>query len=370
MKQVAIPPVVLALALAFTSSTGYAQSCSREEDNAPAVLSIRAVGDVVLGSDFPEPHYPADFERTTPQRLAKTLGQADVVFGNFEGALTTHNVSTKVAGGSVFAFRMPPSFAPMLRSAGFGVMHISNNHTFDFGEPGFRDTLRHLTRAGILPVGEKDRVVVQDVRGMRVAWIGFNYSLRHNVVGDYEKLAELVRTARQQADLVILSVQAGAEGNEALRVVDREEIFLGENRRNIYAFAHRAVDLGADLVLGHGPHVVRGLECYKRKLIAYSLGNFVGWGALSTKRAAAVSMVLEVKLARDGRALAFDVIPVRFSEDKFPEFDDSGLVRYLVNDLSRLPPLNGSVHLPVSVDGERRYREWLSTAQLGKIVGR
>jgi hypothetical protein len=376
MKSLCFTPHRLALAalsltLTLAAPVGLAQTCPSNDDTPTAAesISIRAVGDIVLGTDFPEAHYPSGFEKTTSLRLRKTLGHADVIFGNFEGALTAHNVSTKIAGGSVFAFRMPPAFAPMLKEAGFDVLHIANNHTFDFGDQGFRDTLRHLSQAGILPVGEKDRVVFQDVRGTRLAWIGFNYSFRHNVVGDHDKLAELIQVARRQADLVIISVQAGAEGNEALRVVDHEEIFLGENRRNVFAFARRAVDLGADLVLGHGPHVVRGLECYKGKLIAYSLGNFVGYGALSTRRAAAVSMVLEVSLSRNRHTLGFDVIPVRFSEDKFPEFDESGLVRFLINDLSLRPPLNGSVRLPVPADGAQRYREWLSATGLAKIVG-
>ena len=335
------------------------------------LVTIRAVGDIVLGSDWPTSHYPPDFEKTAARRLSETLGHADIVFGNFEGTMTTYDVSTKVPhGGSVFAFRMPPSFAPLLRNAGFNVLHISNNHTYDFGERGFHDTLRYLTEAGIHTVGERDRVTLQRVRGVTVAWVGFNYSLRHNFIGDDEKLVELIRSARHQADLVIVSVHAGAEGNEALRVVDHDETFLGENRRNVFAFARRAVDLGADLVLGVGPHVVRGLECYKGKLIAYSLGNFVGYNALSIRNAAAVSMMLEVSLSHDRRTVAFDVIPLRFSEDRFPLRDsDEQLARFLLNDLSHRPPLNGTVQLPVPDAGTAAYRGWIDAAGLGKFIG-
>ena len=269
------------------------------------IVTIRATGDIVIGTDFPVSHYPPGFEARLENTLRTTLGQADVIFGNFEGALTTHNRSPKLGSGSpyVFAFRMPPHFASMLRRSGFGILNIANNHSYDFGEKGFNDTIAYLAQAGIETIGEQDKIVVMRVKGVRIAWVGFNYSIRHNDMHDFPRLERLVREAKGKADLVVVSIQAGAEGNEALRVVDREEIFLGERRGNTFAFAHRAVDVGADLVIGHGPHVLRGMECYKGKLIAYSLGNFVGYNALSIKRAAAISAAKDARDRRGARAL-------------------------------------------------------------------
>jgi poly-gamma-glutamate capsule biosynthesis protein CapA/YwtB (metallophosphatase superfamily) len=328
------------------------------------IVTIRATGDIVIGTDFPVSHYPPGFEARLENTLRGTLGRADVIFGNFEGALTTHNRSPKTGSGSpyVFAFRMPPHFAPLLRRAGFGILNVANNHSYDFGEKGFNDTLAHLAQAGIETIGEQDKIVVMRIKGVRVAWVGFNYSIRHNDMHDGPRLEKLVREARAKADLVVVSIQAGAEGNEALRVVDREEIFLGERRGNVFAFARRAVDLGADLVVGHGPHVLRGMECYKGKLIAYSLGNFVGYNALSIKRAAAISAVLEVRLGRNGHTLGYDIIPVRFNDERLPEVDREQLARYLINDLSRLSPLNSTVQLLVPEEGRARYRAWAQEA--------
>jgi poly-gamma-glutamate capsule biosynthesis protein CapA/YwtB (metallophosphatase superfamily) len=187
-------------------------------------------------------------------------------------------------------------------------------------------------------------------------------------VRDFDKLAELVHKARPLADLVVVSMQAGAEGNEHLRVRDHEEMFLGENRGNTFAFARKAIDLGADLVLGHGPHVLRGMECYKGKLIAYSLGNFVGYNALSIKRAAAVTVALHVQLSKQGETLGFNVTPLKFNEQRFPEPDPEALASFLINDLSRLAPLNGSVQIPVPDAGRGRYREWLHAAGLNKLI--
>ncbi len=363
---------VAVLVLATLPVTAPARTCSPESPLSAdtQAVTIKAVGDIVLGSDWPTPHYPADFDIRAQAGMRQVLGQADVVFGNFEGALTKHNVSTKKANGStVFVFRMPPRFAGLLRGAGFNVLAIANNHTLDFGERGLADTLKHLSRAGVLAIGEADKIVLQKVRDVTLAWIGFSHLDRHNNVRDFDKLAELVRRARRLADLVIVSVQAGAEGTDYLRLRDHEETFLGENRGNTFAFARKAIDLGADLVIGHGPHVLRGIECYKGKLIAYSLGNFVGYNALSIKRAAAVTIVLEVKLSKQGQTLGFDVSPLKFNEERFPEPDPDALASYLINDLSRLAPLNGTVRLSVSDAGRGRYLEWLNAEGLSKLVG-
>jgi poly-gamma-glutamate capsule biosynthesis protein CapA/YwtB (metallophosphatase superfamily) len=362
---------VFSLSLSTVCNLSTAQTCQNEETShaTSEIITLKAVGDIVLGSDWPTSNYPTGFEKDIQTRLKQVLGDADVIFGNFEGALTTHDTTTKnIGSGTQFAFRMPPRFALLLKSSGFDVLNIANNHTFDFGQPGFSDTTAHLSKAGILVVGESNKIALQKINDVTLAWIGFSYLLRHNNVADTERLAELMQKARAQSDVVIVSMQAGAEGSEALKVRDDDEIFLGENRGNTFAFARRAVDLGADLVLGHGPHVLRGMECYKGKLIAYSLGNFVGYGALSIKRAASISAILEIKLAKNRQTLGFNVIPIKFNSQKLPEMDKDNLARHLINDLSRLPPLTGTVNLPTTSDGVEKYRRWLSASELIKIL--
>jgi poly-gamma-glutamate capsule biosynthesis protein CapA/YwtB (metallophosphatase superfamily) len=365
---------VIAAGLGWSAGVmpGFAQSCASFAVPPSAnAVTIKAVGDIVLGSDWPENSYPAGFETFATDRLRDVLGYADMIFGNFEGTLTTHGVANKIPKpGAVFAFRMPPHFATVLKAAGLGVAHISNNHTYDFGETGFRDTLANLAAADILTIGDLDQIAVRTVNGIKLAWVGFSYSSRQNSMHDLEKLAALVTAGRSQAELVIVSIQAGAEGSDSLKVLDREETFLGENRGNVFVFARRAVDVGADLVLGHGPHVVRGMENYRGKLIAYSLGNFVGYGALSTKRAAALSTVVSITLSNRGELLKFDVMPLRFDEEKFPVADPDQLTCHLINDLSAISPLNASIRLSVADEGRARYREWLGEAGLLKTLGK
>ncbi len=366
-----LPCTILAVFI-FVGTAHGSLTCAPTEGApaaSPETVSLRAVGDLVLGNNWPNGGWPAGYEKTAPLQLKRVLGEADAIFGNFEGALTTHKVSTKTPRGtSVFAFRMPPHFATLLRDAGFGVIAVANNHTFDFGEAGYRDTVKNLADAGILVVGKPEQIALQKIRGVTLAWIGFSHLSRDNYVGDRVRLEELVKKARTLADLVIVSLQAGAEGSEALRVRDRDEIFLGENRGNTYTFAHQAIDFGADLVIGHGPHVLRGMECYRGKLIAYSLGNFAGYGTLSIQRAAAITAVLDVQLAKNRVTVGFDVIPARFDPERLPVIDEDRLAHYLITDLSLRAPLNGSVRFPATAAGAANYRRWIADAQLAPVI--
>ena len=364
--------VFFAIANVFCVScaTAAPQTCADPQKPVagPETVTLKAVGDIVLGSDWPVSRYPAGFDKDAQARLRRVLGNADVTFGNFEGALTAHDVSTKTTGSAAsFAFRMPSRFASLLKSVGFNVMHIANNHSFDFGEVGFNDTVTNFSNEDIYTIGHKDTVVLQKIKDVVIGWVALSYSWRFDDMADFALLADLINRARAQADWVVVSVQAGAEGSEALRVVDQEEMFFGENRGNVFAFAHRAVDLGADLVLGHGPHVLRGMECYKGKLIAYSLGNFVGYGALTTKRAAALSIVLELRFSKSESRYSFEVVPLAFDPQHFPVIDPDQRAYYLINDLSRLPPLSGTIQLPANPGAYAKYRAWRTAADIDYI---
>ncbi|HZQ66855.1 MAG TPA: CapA family protein [Gaiellaceae bacterium] len=262
--------------------------------------------------------------------------RGDVVLGNLEGTLTDRG-SSKCSPNSTscFSFRAPPAYARLLRAAGFTVVNLANNHAFDFGLVGETDTVAAVRRAKLLTTGRPGEIAYAKVRGTRVAIVGFApYPWAQSLV-DLPAAVALVRKADQWADVVVATMHAGAEGPEHRHVRPGTEWFLGENRGNSVAFAHAVVRAGADLVVGSGPHVLRGMEWYRGRLIAYSLGNFVGYHTLATSGASGVSAVLHVTLDRSGSWVDGDLAPVTLAPAGIPRADPSRAAIAAIRDLSR-----------------------------------
>jgi poly-gamma-glutamate capsule biosynthesis protein CapA/YwtB (metallophosphatase superfamily) len=262
--------------------------------------------------------------------------RGDVVFGNLEGTLTDQTGGKCGAGSSAcYAFRVPPTFAPALRRAGFTVMSDANNHAFDFGAAGLADTVRALSRAGIAHSGRPGEITVLHAGAFRVAVVGFAPYSNTAPLDDPAAARALVRRAGAHADIVIVAMHAGAEGVAAQHLTGTTETYYGENRGDPEAFAHMAVDAGADLVLGSGPHVLRGMELYRGRLIAYSLGNFAGYHNFTTEGALGISCILHATLGVDGRFLRGRIGSVRLVAAGRPVPDPSGAAATLVATLSR-----------------------------------
>lgn len=304
--------------------------------NYPASITLKAVGDIVPGTNFPNNRLPAD-PSIFFSGVAAELQDADLTFGNFESVLTDHPYSAKdITRGAVFAFRAPPSYAGLFRDAGFDVLNIANNHSGDFGERGFLDTMAHFAEVGIATVGEKDRILYTEANGVPVAFIGFSTYDYHNSINDYDRATQLIAEARENAEIIIISIHAGAEGTGAMNVRDMQESFFGEDRGNIVRFSRHAIDTGADLILGHGPHVPRAIELYNGKLIAYSLGNFVGYETLSTEAQLAYSLILEVELNLDGDFISGNIVPAHLGYDGIPRLDGALRSVNLIRNLTQM----------------------------------
>ncbi|WP_348254866.1 CapA family protein [Leptolyngbya sp. ST-U4] len=306
-------------------------------------ITISAVGDLIPGSNSKGSLLPAEPGEALAQetqllfgKIKPFLGEADITFGNFESTLTTYPYSAKnTSQRMTFAFRTPPVYAQMLKEMGFDVLNVANNHTFDFGEPGFTETIAQIEQTGMKAIGQKGKIVYTPVKGTTIAWIGFSYFSDHNSMHDLDTAAKLVQEASQNANLVIISVHAGAEGSDQTRVSDRTEYFFGENRGNILQFSRFMIDQGADVILGHGPHVPRAVELYNDRLIAYSLGNFMGYGTLSTVGALGYSMVLQIELDPQGEFISGRVLPVALDRYGIPYLDDYFQSVILVRNLTR-----------------------------------
>ncbi|MDF0556218.1 CapA family protein [Kamptonema sp. UHCC 0994] len=297
-------------------------------------ITIKAVGDIIPGSNYPYNKLPKD-EKILFKSVKPYLQGADILFGNFESTLTDYRYSSKGGGGGMlFAFRTPPSYVKLLKDAGFHILNVANNHSWDFHEQGFKDTIKNIDGAGMTAIGKKGQIVYKNVKGVNVAFIGFsNYGEVHNSLLELKAGEAIVKEAKKKADIVVISVHAGAEGTGALRVPNHNEFFFGENRGNMVLFSHTMIDAGADLILGHGPHVNRALELYKGKLIAYSLGNFMGYRSLSTAGELGESLILQVQMNPKGDFISGKIIPVQLNGQGIPAIDNNfrsvGLIRNL-----------------------------------------
>ncbi|MGF1493338.1 MAG: CapA family protein [Microcoleaceae cyanobacterium] len=311
-------------------------------------IKLKAVGDMIPGTNYPSnklhPNKEVLFQSVKP-----ALEGSDILFGNFESTLTNYPKSAKNIGrGLVFAFRTPPEYTSIFQDAGFDVLSVANNHSFDFFETGFDDTINNINKAGMKAVGRRDQIVYHEAKGVKFAFIGFSYFPVHNNMLELDQAKALVKQADANADIVVISLHAGAEGTSALRVRNRTEYFYGENRGNKVAFAHAMIDAGADLFLGHGPHVPRALELYKNKLIAYSLGNFMGYRTLSSRGKLGYSLVLEADLDPVGNFKSGKIIPIHINSKGIPYQDSKGRSIGLIRNLTQ----SDFPDTPLSIDGQ------------------
>jgi Bacterial capsule synthesis protein PGA_cap len=301
---------------------------------ADEVISMSATGDIIFGN---APNsLPARGGRGFFNSVKPALA-ADLVMGNLEEPLTEDTGTGKCGADSTacFQFRAPPSYAAHLRDAGFEVLNQANNHGYDYGDRGYRNTQKALEAHGLKHTGAPDQITVVDVAGVRVAVLGFSSYPWSNDLTDIPDAKRVVARASERADLVVVQVHMGAEGADKVHVRPGAELFYGENRGDPIRFSHAVIDAGADLVVGHGPHVLRALEFYKGRLIAYSLGNFAGGGMLNNNGRLGLGAVLQVSMSGDGRWAGGRLISTYVDDAGKPMLDRRARAADLVADLSR-----------------------------------
>lgn len=238
----------------------------------PPTITLVAVGDVMLARDLVtlmDTHgstYP--FEH-----VATLLGDADVTIANIEGTLTERGTPAD----KKYTFRTPPRHAAGLAQAGIDVVSLGNNHALDFGPEGLQDTIAALDAVGIAHSGAGQgeeaarRPAILEVKGTRMAFL--SYAATADAVsagpgqsgiawGSVETMRDDIRQAKEEADVVVVSLHAGVE-------------YADEPSPDQRALAQAAAEAGAALVLGHHPHVLQPWEFHDSTLIVYSLGNFV-----------------------------------------------------------------------------------------------
>jgi poly-gamma-glutamate capsule biosynthesis protein CapA/YwtB (metallophosphatase superfamily) len=322
--------------LAFASLTGPSSALAKKPPRhrkPQASFTLNWVGDIAFSSDR---GLPAGGPGEAFAPVDGPLRAADLVMGNLEGTLSVGGTSKcggAGSGGNCFAFQAPPSYAGGFRRAGFTLLNQANNHALDFGPGGQQQTLAALDAAGIAHDGLPGEITLLRIHAVRVAVLGFApYDYASNLL-DIPGAQSLVRRARRHADVVVVVIHAGAEGADQLHTPHSEEFAFGEDRGHARAFAHAVINAGAAIVLGSGPHVIRGIERFRNRMIAYSLGDFAGPNTLAIGGVLSDSAILHVRLAADGHVLGGRWTSLALVAPGLPRVDPShaslGLVRAL-----------------------------------------
>ena len=294
---------------------------------------ISAVGDIVMGT--PTFGFPPEGGKTFFAGVESLL-DGDIVLGNLEGTLSSGGVSRCNADAqNCFSFQTPPSYARWLSRAGFTTLNLANNHANDFGPAALQQTRAALKAQGLRHTGAPDQITVHRLGKVRVAVVGFSTYRWSADLRDIGAARELIKRATERAHVVVVTMHAGAEGARYQHVEPGEERFLGQNRGDVVRFARAAVNAGADLVVGHGPHVLRAMEWHRGRLIAYSLGNFAGYNTFSLDTPRQYSGILKATLNTDGTWVRGKLVATKLVGKGLPERDRAEEAHRLVRQLSQ-----------------------------------
>ena len=228
----------------------------------PVSLTLSVVGDCTLGTDETfdydtslNAYYENYGSAYFLQNVKSIFSQDDLTIANFEGTLTESDARED----KTFAFKGPASFTSILTDGYVEAVNTANNHSHDYGDQSYEDTMTALDAAGIVHFGY-DKTAVMDVKGIKVGMVGI-YELKDHLEREQQLKDNIAKVKADGAQLIVVIFHWG---NETETVPDSNQTTLGR----------LAIDEGADLVCGHHPHVLQGIETYKGKNIIYSLGNF------------------------------------------------------------------------------------------------
>lgn len=322
-------------------------------------VTVIGVGDIMMGSNYPESVLPPQDGAFLMKEVEHILKNADVTFGNLEGTLLDSGGTPKTCRDPkvCYAFRSPQRYVQNLVNAGFDVMSLANNHAGDFGEAGRKSTIKTLEEAGLYHTGQlPKRYTVFEKNGVKYGVAAFAPNSNCVSINNLQEARAIVKELDSLCDIIIISFHGGAEGGQYQNVPRKHELFHGEDRGDVYEFAHQLIDMGADIIFGHGPHVTRAVEVYKKRFIAYSLGNFCTYGGINVAGINGWAPIVKVFADSKGAFLKAEITPtyqiardrVKIDVDNrvikkiqdltkkdFPEvpvrIDDKGLITYIAH---------------------------------------
>lgn len=311
----------------------------------PDTICIAAVGDIMLGSGYPDSSkLPPDSAKNSFKPVVKYLAGADIVFGNLEGTLLDSGAPAphKKKLETAYLFRMPTCYGQVLERAGFNLMSIANNHITDFDQIGYASTVETLDSCGIHYAGlESYPTTIFTRNGIKYGFCAFAPNAYTVSLLDLKNASRIIGDLKQKCDILIVSFHGGAEGATYEHVPFKMESYLNAKRGDVHTFAHTAIDAGADIVLGNGPHVSRAMEKYKGRLIAYSLGNFCTYKSVSVAGVCGMAPLLKAYLNKKGEFISGNIISFRQTHER-------GLVRDTQNHVVRRIKLLTEMDFPES----------------------
>ncbi len=319
-------------------------------------------GDIMMGTTYPEQpagaYMPPNDGRNLFDDAAEIFRRVDVAAANQEGTLLDKGGKAKNCSNPdiCFTFRTPTSYVKHLQDCGIDFMSIANNHINDFGPAGTYSTQLTLKNAGIAYAGLREQcptaVIVRN--GKRIGFAAFGHSRGTSNINNLDDVCDIVRQLSEECDIVVVSFHGGAEGAKHSRVPMQTEQAIGERRGNVAEFAHAAIDAGADIVYGHGPHVNRAIELYNDRLIMYSLGNFCTPYKMNISGISGYAPIIEVRVDDKGAFEDGVIHPFIQQKGVGPRKDTSGVV---IRNLRRLSSEDFPASpLIITDDGEIKRR--------------
>ena len=333
----------------------------------PSSVRLTFTGDINLGTRTLPEGIPPDSGRQTFAQVDSLL-KGDLVVGNFEGVLsdsgwsykcgpppdTTAIDSTKAPKpakppaatkkpkppSNCYAFATPTWLAPRLKDAGFTHLNLANNHANDYGLDARLNTESILRNLGLTPYGPVEEIAItpvfRDERMTLVGLIGFStYPNAYNLL-NINQSAALVDSLRGLVDLLVVTFHGGTEGKTAVRTGNGPEFLAKEPRGDLRKWARAVIDAGADAVVGHGPHVLRGVEFYKGRPIFYSLGNFATYRGFNLAGPLGVTAVLQLNLSGEGKFEGARMVPLLQIPGTGPAPDSTAQATTLINQVTAL----------------------------------
>ncbi|MFZ1321024.1 MAG: CapA family protein [Ignavibacteria bacterium] len=333
------------------SDIKFSDKKEKADDN---FISIIAAGDVMPGSNYPSGYsLPPDDGKYLFDSVKYLIGTADINFCNLEGTLLDSGGKPKKCNtpDNCVSFRIPEHYGGYLKDAGFDLVSLANNHSNDMGEDGKISTIKTLEKYSINYAGYIDHpVTVFEKNGVTFGFTAFAPNTGTQSLNNLSNAVKVISDLRKKCKILIVSFHGGAEGYSAQRVSGNKEIFLGEDRGNVYEFAHAVIDAGADIVLGHGPHVPRAMEIYKGKIIAYSLGNFCTYGKFSLSGPQGIAPLIKIFINTSGNFVKGNIYSFKQVMRGMPVPDEERTAVKLIKSLTEKDFPEGD--LLISDEGE------------------